>query len=207
MTREATGNPWWAMGRMCLLEIVDQRDGQLLLELAGKSIERGLLNGSTLNVDLETVPDSLSKPGASFVTLSLQGQLRGCIGHLDATQPLVQDVAENASLAAFSDPRFPPLTPGEFESIEISLSILSAPEPLVFDSEADLLTIIRPGIDGLILKEGAFQGTFLPSVWESLPEPVEFLRHLKQKAGLRADYWSDSLQVLRYTTQQIKAPA
>jgi len=188
------------MGHMSLPEIVDQQDGQLLLELAGKSIEHGLLTGRALNVDLETVPDSLLKPGASFVTLSLQGQLRGCIGHLEATQPLVQDVAENASLAAFSDPRFSPLTPGEFKNVEISLSILSAPEPLLFDSEENLLTKIRPGTDGLILKEGTFQGTFLPSVWESLPEPIEFLRHLKHKAGLGADYWSDSLQVIRYTT-------
>ncbi|MCP3866848.1 MAG: AmmeMemoRadiSam system protein A, partial [Gammaproteobacteria bacterium] len=167
--------------------------------------EHRLLEGGYLDVDLKTVPDSLLRPGASFVTLSLQGQLRGCIGHLEATQPLVQDVVENASLAAFSDPRFSPLTPGEFKNIEISLSVLSAPEPLLFDSEADLLGKIRPGIDGLILKEGAFRGTFLPSVWESLPEPIEFLRRLKQKAGLGADYWSDSLQVLRYTAQQIKA--
>ncbi len=190
---------------MSLPELVDQQDGQLLLELAGKSIEHGLLQGGYLDVDLKTVPDSLLRLRASFVTLSLQGQLRGCIGHLEATQPLVQDVVENASLAAFSDPRFSPLTPGEFKNIEISLSILSAPEPLLFDSEENLLTKIRPGTDGLILKEGAFQGTFLPSVWESLPEPIEFLRRLKQKAGLGADYWSDSLQVLRYTTQQIKA--
>ncbi|MCP4010319.1 MAG: AMMECR1 domain-containing protein, partial [Proteobacteria bacterium] len=96
-------------------ELVDQQDGQLLLELAGKSIEHGLLEGGYLDVDLKTIPDSLLRPGASFVTLSLQGQLRGCIGHLEATQPLVQDVVENASLAAFSDPRFSPLTPGEFK--------------------------------------------------------------------------------------------
>ena len=87
--------------------------------------------------------------------------------------------------------------------VEISLSILSTPEPLFFTSEEDLLSKIRPGIDGLILKEGGQQGTFLPSVWESLPDPEDFLRRLRQKAGLRADYWSDSLQVLYYTAQRI----
>ncbi len=207
MTREVTGNPWWVMGRMSFVEIVNQYEGQLLLELAEKSIEKGFLTGDALNVDLKAVPDSLLHPGASFVTLNLRGQLRGCIGHLEATQALLQDVVENASLAAFSDPRFPPLTREEFEAVEISLSILSAPEPLLFDSEDDLLTKIWPGIDGLVLKEGAFQGTFLPSVWESLPKPLDFLCHLKQKAGLSADYWSDSIQILRYTTQLIKPPA
>lgn len=192
------------MGRMSLVEVVDHHNGQLLLKLTRKSIQHRLLTGSALNVDLEKLPDSLLQPGASFVTLTLQGQLRGCIGHLEAMQPLAQDVVENARLAALRDPRFPPLTLAEFDDLEISLSILSAPEPLWFDSQADLLDKIRPGIDGLILKEGALQGTFLPSVWKSLPEPVEFLRHLKQKAGLGADYWSDKLEILRYTAQEIK---
>ena len=185
-------------------EFIDRHDAEILLNLAGESIKQGLQDRRVMKVDLETIPDSLCQPGASFVTLKLDGQLRGCIGHLEASQELVLDVVDNAALSAFSDPRFAPLSASEFEMLEISLSILSTPEPLAFSSEEDLLRKIRPGIDGLILKEGERQGTFLPSVWESLPEPEGFLRHLKQKAGLPEDYWSDSLQVLRYTAQEIK---
>jgi len=188
---------------MSFTESVNQRDAETLLTLARETIQQGLRDGRALNLDLDEMPDGLNQRGASFVTLTLDGQLRGCIGHLEANQALVQDVVENAALAAFSDPRFAPLTAKEFETVEISLSILSAPEPLLFDSEADLLRKIRPGTDGLILEEGRQRGTFLPSVWESLPEPQDFLRRLKQKAGLSADYWSDSLQILRYTAQYI----
>ena len=188
---------------MSLTEAVHQRDADILLNLARESIQQSLQTGRALHIDLESIPNSLRKPGASFVTLTLNGQLRGCIGHLEATQALVQDVVENAALAALRDPRFTPLTVQEFEMVEISLSILSTPEPLFFTSEEDLLNKIRPGIDGLILKEGGQQGTFLPSVWESLPDPEDFLRRLRQKAGLRADYWSDSLQILYYTAQRI----
>lgn len=191
---------------MFLTETVHQHDAELLLSLARESIVQSLQTGQALNIDLDNVPDSLRKLSASFVTLELNGQLRGCIGHLEATQSLVQDVVENAALAALRDPRFAPLTAEEFERVEISLSILSTPEPIIFTSEEDLLSKIRPGIDGLILKEDGQQGTFLPSVWKSLPEPEDFLRQLKQKAGLRADYWSHSLQVLRYTAQHISEP-
>lgn len=189
---------------MSLVDIIDRHDAEILLNLAVESIKQGLQVSRALIVDLDKIPDTLCQPGASFVTLKLDGQLRGCIGHLEASQALVLDVVDNAALAAFRDPRFAPLTASEFEMLEISLSILSTPEPLAFSSEEDLLRKVRPGIDGLILKQGAHQGTFLPSVWESLPEPEGFLRHLKQKAGLPEDYWSDSLQVLRYTAQQIK---
>jgi len=189
---------------MSFTEAVNQHDAEILLKLARESIRKGLQAGEALNIDLNDMPDALRQPGASFVTLMLDGQLRGCIGHLEANQTLVQDVVENAALAAFSDPRFDPLTMMEFEALEISLSILSEPEPLHFTSQEDLLEKIRPGIDGLIMQEGRQRGTFLPSVWESLPEPENFLRHLKLKAGLSEKYWSDSLQVLRYTAQHIK---
>jgi AmmeMemoRadiSam system protein A len=112
-------------------------------------------------------------------------------------------VASNAYSAAFEDPRFAPLERGEFERLDIHLSLLSAPEPIQFGSEKDLLAQIRPSLDGLVLEEGARRGTFLPSVWEQLPDPVEFLRHLKRKAGLPADYWSATLRVSRYTSESI----
>jgi AmmeMemoRadiSam system protein A len=119
---------------------------------------------------------------------------------LEACRPLAEDVAENARAAAFEDPRFPPLTLPELAKLEIHISILSPSEEMVFSSESDLLRQIRPGVDGLILQEGFRRGTFLPSVWAELPEKELFLTHLKLKAGLPADYWSDTLRVFRYTT-------
>ena len=192
------------MGPMSSSELVNQHDARLLLKLAGESIEHYFQTTRKLGLDLNKLPGRLRQPGAAFVTLTLNGRLRGCIGRLEAMQALAQDVIENARLAAFNDPRFAPLTEKERNEITISISILSLAEPMQFTSEQDLLNQIRPGVDGLILEEGVYRGTFLPSVWESLPEPGEFLRHLKQKAGLHETYWSRSVQVLRYATQQIK---
>lgn len=176
---------------------------QRLLALAKNSIEHGLKNGRPLPVRIEDYPKELSEQRATFVTLTIQGQLRGCIGMLEAVRPLVQDIADNAFSAAFRDPRFAPLSPAEFDQIAVHISILSPSEAMTFDSEAGLIRQLRPSIDGLILVEGPFRGTFLPSVWESLPEPADFLRHLKQKAGLPAGYWSDTLKVYRYSTEYI----
>jgi AmmeMemoRadiSam system protein A len=174
---------------------------QKLLEVAIASIRHGLTHGSPLLPPLDEQPDELQQERAAFVTLHSKGQLRGCIGHLQALQPLITDVAENAFAAAFRDPRFPPLTQPELQGLEVHLSILTPPTPLEFSSEDELLAQLRPGVDGLILKDGGHQGTFLPSVWESLPEPGPFLRNLKMKAGLSADHWSPSLRVDRYTTE------
>lgn len=120
---------------------------------------------------------------------------------LEACRPLAEDVAANAAAAAFADPRFPPLTKNEFEKLEIHISVLSPPEELSFSSEEDVLNQIRPGIDGLILQDGFYRGTFLPSVWEELPEKKDFWMHLKLKAGLPVTYWSDTVRVFRYTTE------
>jgi AmmeMemoRadiSam system protein A len=147
------------------------------------------------------IPDTLMEKRATFVTLTIGGRLRGCIGMLEACRPLAEDVAANACAAAFEDPRFPPLTKKEFEKLEIHISVLSPPEELAFSSEADVLNQIRPGIDGLILQEGFRRGTFLPSVWEELPTKELFWAHLKLKAGLPANYWSKTLRVFRYTTE------
>ena len=114
----------------------------------------------------------------------------------------MEDVAENAFAAAFRDPRFPPLRPDEYPRLEYHISILNPPEPMTVTSEADLLQQLRPGVDGLVLIEGARRATFLPSVWEQLPDPRQFLAHLKMKAGLPADYWSDSLRFERYTVEE-----
>ncbi|MGR9088792.1 MAG: AmmeMemoRadiSam system protein A [Gammaproteobacteria bacterium] len=175
---------------------------QQLLSLAKDSIRHGLNTGKPLAVDPADFDPELAQPCATFVTLHSRHQLRGCIGMLRAVRPLVEDVSENAFAAAFKDHRFPPLEESELDSLEIHISILSPYEPIRFESEADLIGQLQPGIDGLVLEEGNRRGTFLPSVWKSLPQPREFLRQLKQKAGLPASYWSDRIRVSRYRTEE-----
>ena len=173
----------------------------LLHKVARASIEHGLETGRPLAVDVERYPPPLRERRATFVTLNEHGELRGCIGTLEAIRPLVEDVAHNAFAAAFSDPRFPPVSASELDDIEIHISVLSPATPMQFDSEEDLVHQLRPGVDGLVLEDGYHRGTFLPAVWESLPEPHAFLQHLKLKAGLPANYWSDTIRVSRYTTE------
>lgn len=130
----------------------------------------------------------------------MYGELRGCIGSLEAYQSLVLDVNQNAFAAAFRDPRFPAVSSSEFEHLEIHISVLSPPEPMRVASEEDLLQQLRPGIDGLIIASRGRRATFLPSVWSQLAEPQQFLLHLKHKAGLPSDYWSEDMEAWRYTT-------
>lgn len=172
----------------------------LLLGIARRSIEHGLHQHQPLSVTPAEHPP-FDRPGASFVTLHRHGALRGCIGSLEAHRPLLLDVAVNAYAAAFSDPRFDLLQQRELDHLDIDISILSAPQALSFDDQQTLLDQIRPGIDGLILEVGPRRGTFLPSVWDSLPDKVDFLAQLKLKAGLPADHWSDQLRVWRYSTE------
>ena len=182
-----------------------EADRQTLHNIAKASISYSLEQGSnaqfekTLSLD-EYSPD-LRQQRATFVTLNIDDQLRGCIGTLEAHQALVMDVAHNARAAAFQDPRFGPLSKLEFERLQIHISILGIPEPMSFNSEQDLILQIRPGIDGLILTAAGRRGTFLPSVWESLTTPEEFISHLKLKAGLPTSYWSDDIKIERYTTE------
>ncbi len=184
----------------CLTE----QERQLLLQLARESIRHGTRYGIPLAVDLNQLPLPLRQVRATFVTLEEMGQLRGCIGSLEARRPLAEDVAQNAFAAAFRDPRFPPVTEQEVDKLDIHISVLSPMKEIRFRTEQDLLEQIRPGIDGLVLEEGPYRGTFLPAVWESLPDKQDFLRHLKMKAGLPADYWSDTIRVWRYTTEVIE---
>lgn len=175
-----------------------------LLEVARQSIRHGLEAGSPLPINLIDYPDELIQQRATFVTLKISKQLRGCIGTLEAHRPLVEDISWNAFSAAFKDPRFPPITEPEIGNLDIHLSLLTAPEPIEFDSQQDLLSKIRPSVDGLILQDGKHRGTFLPSVWESLPNPESFLEHLKMKAGLPESYWSDTIKVYRYTAESVE---
>lgn len=180
-----------------------EEEQQCLLETAARSIETGLETGAPLQIERGRYGPALQGLGASFVTLHLKGSLRGCIGSLEARRPLIEDVAENAFAAAFRDPRFQPLTRPEYGLLDIAISVLTPPEPMTFANEQDLMTQIRPCVDGLILQAAGRRGTFLPSVWESLPDTLSFLRQLKRKAGLPEDYWSDDLRVWRYTTTSI----
>ncbi len=174
-----------------------------LLGVAGRAIAAGF-EGGRLKVPVAEYPEPLRAIRATFVTLEIGGDLRGCIGTLDARRALVEDVAWNAYAAAFDDPRFPPLAREELTRIDVHLSVLSPPELMLVSSEHELLGRLRPGIDGLLLQEGGRRGTFLPSVWQQLPDPVEFLTHLKRKAGLPANYWSATLRISRYTAESVR---
>ena len=172
-----------------------------LLDLARSSIHHGLRHHRPQPVEPLEYPAALREPRAVFVTLDRNGQLRGCIGHLEPCQSLVEDVAENAFSTAFRDPRFAPLRADELAGLAIHISVLSPPEPLPVESEADLLRQVRPGIDGLIIEDDGRRGTFLPAVWESLPQPEQFLAPLTRKAGLPPAYWSGRIRVSRYTAE------
>ena len=180
-------------------------DRATLLDVARASIQHGLRHRQALAVNPGDYPETLRPLRATFVTLEIGGQLRGCIGALTAYQPLVQDVAAHAYAAAFEDPRFAELRPDELPKLEIFISVLSPPEPMQFSSEEDLLKQVRPGVDGLILEFHHYRATFLPAVWESLPDPYLFLAQLKHKAGLPLDFWSPELRVERYTTEYFGA--
>jgi AmmeMemoRadiSam system protein A len=172
-----------------------------LRALARASIEHGLACGRPLEVDPAAYPPPLREVAASFVTLEANGTLRGCVGSVEAHRALVVDVAENAFGAAFRDPRFPPLARSELSGLALSVSLLSPLERLAVGSEAQLLAVLRPGVDGLVLRAGAQRATFLPAVWEDLPEPRRFLAALLRKAELPDDAWPSGAEVWRYTVR------
>lgn len=176
-------------------------DRRRLLDVAEASIREGLRSGRPLPVDPAAYAGVLSEPRATFVTLHRGGELRGCIGSVEAYRPLVVDVAENAYSAAFADPRFPPLAPHEYADLSIEISVLSPYEPIRFVDQEDLIGQLRPGVDGLLLRSGPHRGVLLPAVWSSLPDPRQFLHHLKLKAGLPPDATPADLRVDRFTTE------
>ncbi len=169
--------------------------GRVLLPLARAAIATQLGLNHTASEDLPW----LKMNGACFITLMLSSKLRGCIGTLRPHRALVEDVKANAVAAAFRDPRFPPLAAGEFSSVALEISVLSALEPLRFSDEPDALRQFRAGVDGVVFEYGHHTGTFLPQVWEDFREPSEFLARLKYKAGLPPDFWDEEVRLLRYT--------
>lgn len=178
--------------------------GAALLSLAVAALRHGLEQGTPPETVLADLPEPLRAEGASFVTLTRDGDLRGCIGSAIAWRALGVDVADNAWKAAFRDPRFPALTAAELPGLTVSVSVLTPPEPLHVADDAELLRTLRPGVDGLILEDGGRRGLFLPNVWEQLPDAAAFLAHLKRKAGLPASHWSKTLRVSRFLARHVK---
>jgi len=178
-----------------------REEGEYLLSLARKTIEEKLFNKDTAQNKAD-LPDKFIKKGAAFVTLNSHGNLRGCIGHIIPQIPLIDCVKANALSAAFKDPRFPPLSKEEWKDIEVEISILTEPEQLEYTDADDLLEKLRPGTDGVILRKNNYQSTFLPQVWDQLPDKKEFLSHLCSKAGMDANEWrKGDLTVYTYQVQ------
>ncbi len=173
-----------------------------LREVARAAVARGAREGRELEVDVRCFAAELRAPGAAFVTLRRGGELRGCTGSVEAVRPLVEDVARSAYRAARCDPRFAPIDPAELALLELRISLLGGLEPLPAGSEAELVARLRPGVDGLVLREGERSATFLPAVWQSLPEPGQFLRELRRKAGLAPEHWSETLRFERYPVEE-----
>ncbi len=178
---------------------------RILLQLARQSIEHAV-NGKPLpELDLSSYSPRLQEEGASFVTLIKDGELRGCIGTLEPYQPLVQDVCEHAVAAALEDYRFPPVQPWEVPLLRIEVSVLTLPEPLLYKTPEELLNRLRKGVDGVILRDGVRRATFLPQVWEKVPDAAEFLSHLCLKMGAKADLWKHKpLQVFTYQVEEFR---
>lgn len=179
-------------------------DQKMLLRLAREAMERGVRGEELLSLDLASLPASFHEQGSAFITLIAGGQLRGCIGSLDARQSLVEDVREHAVAAALKDPRFPPVREEELNGIRIEISCLTRPVPLEYRDANDLLSRLRPHVDGVILRDGLYhRATFLPQVWEKIPDCAEFLNHLCYKMGLETDAWRHKhFEVLTYQVEE-----
>lgn len=180
-------------------EATDQ--GQVLLPIARAEIALAL--GFPQQPAVVT-PAWLEQKGACFVTLTQNAKLRGCIGTLEAHRSLLLDVKANALAAAFKDPRFPPLTKTELANTDIEISLLSAMQAVDFNSEQEALQQLRPGIDGVVFAYAHYRSTFLPQVWEQLPDVATFMAHLKHKAGLHAAFWHEEVKLMRYTVSKYK---
>lgn len=181
--------------------MLDRDERRALIALARESIDAGLALRALGLFPQRSFSPALNEPRSAFVTLRIDGNLRGCCGSVAPTQPLHQEVWRSAWASAFSDPRFTPLSPAEWLRTHVHLSILERAQLLDASSEQALLQQLQPGIDGLILELGAARATFLPAVWEQLPDPREFLRHLKVKAGWGEDFWSPQIRAERYRAE------
>lgn len=199
-TSRVVGYGSWFLFEGSKNDFIKQYYSPLVIKICKESILSGLQLGS---YEMDDYPCVFEEQGASFVTLKLDGQLRGCIGSITAHRPLIKDLSKNAHSAAFSDPRFSPLTIDEYNRINISVSLLSKPERIHFDNEEDLLNQLVEQKDGLIIRDGSYQAVFLPVVWEELPDKKKFLKELKIKAGLSPEYFSETLEAFRFSATKI----
>jgi len=189
-------------GSMTEKDRLNEQEGRYLLSVARETIENRLLNTDSDESIAPESSDKFSERRGTFVTLTLNNNLRGCIGHIIPQESLLEGIKVNAINAAFKDPRFKPMSRDEWDSVKIEVSILTEPKPLEYSDSEDLLRRLRPGIDGVIIKKGLYQSTFLPQVWEQLPDKKEFLIHLCAKAGLDGYAWkSEKLEVFTYQVQ------
>ncbi|GAB4457097.1 MAG: hypothetical protein Kow0070_08500 [Anaerolineales bacterium] len=186
-----------------MTEKLTAEEQKTLLRLAREAMEHAVRGETLPPLDLSSLPPALREAGASFVTLTIGGQLRGCIGALEAYQPLAEDVREHAIAAALQDPRFPPVREDELSRIQVEVSRLTRPLPLDYKDASDLLSKLRPGVDGVVLRDGFRRATFLPQVWEKIPDPAEFLDNLCYKMGASPDLWRRKrLDVLTYQVEE-----
>jgi AmmeMemoRadiSam system protein A len=177
---------------------VNPAEGRQLLGIARRSVEAGLEGARAPNLDREGLRGTLATPRGCFVTLTRNGELRGCMGMIEPPGALAQNTADSAFNAAFRDPRFTPLAPAEAAQTHIEVSVLSGMEPMTVRDRDDLLRQLQPGIDGLLLEDGRYRSVFLPQVWEKMGSAPEFLQRLLKKAGLPGDHWSGTLRFSRF---------
>lgn len=183
---------------------INETTSELLLQIAERSIAEGFDNRRSTIPGPAHLPADLQKPLGSFVTLTVRGELNGCIGSLETDEPLGSSVARHAWSAAFSDPRLPQLRPADCEHLEVEISVLSALDSIPADSSDDLLDSLRPGVDGLLIASGRQQAVFLPSVWEQISSAEMFVTHLFSKAGLAHSSWPADLEAFVFTAQKIR---
>ena len=180
-----------------------ENERAFLLKLARESIENYVNNKPLPKIDKSVLTQELQEEGASFVTLTLKGYLRGCVGALEPYQSLAEDVCEHAIAAAFQDYRFPPVRLDEVKAIRIEISYLTKPESLKYNNPSSLLELLRPNVDGVVIRDGMRRATFLPQVWEKIPDPEEFLNQLCMKMGAAPDLWrKKKLEVLTYQVEE-----
>jgi AmmeMemoRadiSam system protein A len=184
------------------IERLTEEQGKYLLREARKTIQQALSGEESQRRDDAHLSPVFNQRRGTFVTLTIGGNLRGCIGHIIPQESLIEGIRINAINAAFKDPRFRPLGKDEWKKVKIEISILTDPKPLSYSDADDLLRKLRPGIDGVIIKKGYRQSTFLPQVWDQLPRKEEFLNHLCLKAGLDGNEWKrGGLEVSTYQVQ------
>lgn len=183
---------------------LSKNQGQALVRLARRTIMERLGQKTPGDESDNLTDSSFQEMRGTFVTLTIKGQLRGCIGSLDATESILDGVRRNAVNASFNDPRFSPLKADELDQVDIEISILTEPQPLEYQDSADLLSKLRVNVDGVILRKGSASATFLPQVWEQLPQPDKFLSHLCEKARLSDDAWKNEKEKLEVLTYQVQ---